>query len=106
MYGLNISKKASFIGFITDNKALNALDIELIAASLPPACFQAMRVSFRDFAMFEIIGLILSFTAVQRVFASLKFPITILNESDHPVPIASLVVSINCENVFTLVAAS
>ena len=72
----------------------------------PPKSAHSLTMAFRASDALLIAVLNTSFTEVHNVLASSKSPITVRHVSVQPEPSASLRVSINCEKVFTLVAAS
>ena len=86
--------------------ALYALASAFIAESRPPIAFHSFSISRRALDMFPIRSPRVLLTAVHSFFASSKLPIITSQLSAHPVPNASLRVSINCLNVFTSVAAA
>ena len=66
----------------------------------------SLKILFLIFALLSIKSFTTILILVNNFFACSRSPINILNELAQPEPIASLVVSINCWNVLTWVAAS
>ena len=104
--GGNISLKASLIGVTMLTKPLKILLNDSINLVRPPKSAHSCTTLFRASELLLIISFRVLLTEVHIVRASSKSPIMVLQVSVQPEPNASFNVSINCENVLTLVAAS
>ena len=103
--GGNTSRKALLTAPATETILLKAVAIPSIMAFRPPRLAQSCSKAFRASADLLIISDRTTETFVHISRASSKSPIMICQDLVQPEPRASFKVSINCEKVFTLVAA-
>ena len=104
--GGNISRKASFMGAITDIIPSKEFLKASTRATRPPRSFHPCNIEFRASAESLMIFPKTLLTSVKSSFASSKSPTIISHLCVQPDCAASFRVSNNCVNVLTLVAAS
>ena len=104
--GGNISRKAFCIGVITLISPLKTLLKPSINLVRPPKFAHSDTILFLASELLLIASFKTLLTSVHKFLASSKSPIIVLHVVVQPDPKASLIVSINCVNVFTFVAAS